>query len=266
MNSREAALQGGSRGPALVAGNPSQSRMVQAIRRTGELQMPPGQKIPDAEIAIIEQWIAAGANWPRAATQAQTWWSFRKPVRPAVPTRKDAWGRTPIDAFIANKLADQKLTPAREADRRTLVRRAYLDLQGLPPTAEQVEKFVSNNAPDAYEQLIDDLLASPRYGEKWGRHWLDLARYGDTAGFEQDPYLVYAWRYRDYVIDSFNNDKPYDRFVREQIGGDEIYPDDPPSMSGTGFYTVGPNRDMLYKVEDINRVETQYHFYIAQLL
>ena len=147
-------------------------------------------------------------------------------------------------------------SPAKEADRRTLVRRAYLDLHGLPPTAAQVEKFVADPAPDAYEKLIDELLASPRYGEKWGRHWLDLTRYGDTAGFEQDPYLLYAWRYRDYVIDSFNNDKPYDRFVKEQIAGDELYPDDPPSMSGTGFYTVGPNRDMLYKVEDINRVET----------
>ena len=164
--------------------------------------------------------------------------------------------RTPIDGFIAAKLAEQKLKPAKEADRLDLIRRAYLDLHGLPPTAEQVEKFVADPAPDAYEKLIDELLASPRYGEKWGRHWLDLARYGDTAGFEQDPYLLYAWRYRDYVIDSFNNDKPYDRFVKEQIGGDELYPDDPPSMSGTGFYTVGPNRDMLYKVEDINRVET----------
>ena len=121
---------------------------------------------------------------------------------------------------------------------------------------EQVEKFVADPAPDAYDKLIDELLASKRYGEKWGRHWLDLTRYGDTAGFEQDPYLLYAWRYRDYVIDSFNNDKPYDRFVKEQIGGDELYPDDPASMTGTGFYTVGPNRDMLYKVEDINRVET----------
>jgi hypothetical protein len=183
------------------------------------------------------------------------WWSFRKPVRPPVPATT-AWGRNAIDAFIAAKHAEQKLKPAKEADRATLARRAYLELHGLPPTAEQVEKFVADPAPDAYEKLIDELLASPRYGEKWGRHWLDLARYGDTAGFEQDPYLLYAWRYRDYVIDSFNNDKPYDRFVKEQIAGDELYPDEPPAMSGTGFYTVGPNRDMLYKVEDINRVET----------
>jgi mono/diheme cytochrome c family protein len=259
LDSREAALKGGTRGPALVAGDAVHSRLVQAIKRSGDLMMPPGPKLPDAEIAVIEKWVASGAAWPKSAaapaTAAQSWWSFQKPVRPAVPA-KDAWARTAIDAFIGKKLAEEKLKPAREADRRTLIRRAYLDLHGLPPTAEQVEKFVNDPAPDAYEKLIDELLASPRYGEKWGRHWLDLARYGDTAGFEQDPYLIYAWRYRDYVIDSFNNDKPYDRFVKEQIGGDELYPDDPASMAGTGFYTVGPNRDMLYKVEDINRVET----------
>ena len=260
LDSREAALQGGTRGPAMVPGNPAQSRMVQAIRRTSELSMPPGPKLAESEIATIESWIAAGGAWPKT-TPATTnsvpdWWSFHKPVRPPVPASKDPWVRNPIDAFVAAKLSEHGLKPAREADRRTLIRRAYLDLHGLPPTAQQVEAFVANPAPDAYEKLIDELLASPRYGEKWGRHWLDLARYGDTAGFEQDPYLLYAWRYRDYVIDSFNNDKPYDRFVKEQIGGDELYPDDPPSMSGTGFYTVGPNRDMLYKVEDINRVET----------
>ncbi|MDQ1471754.1 MAG: hypothetical protein QOJ99_3234, partial [Bryobacterales bacterium] len=262
LNSREAALKGGTRGAAIVPGNASGSRLVQAMRRTGDLSMPPGPKLADSEIATVERWIAGGAAWPTTISgassqnQSQTWWSFQKPVHPPVPVSSNTWVRTPIDAFIARRLASEKLTPAKEADRRTLIRRAYLDLHGLPPTAEQTAKFVSDPAPDAYEKLIDELLASPRYGEKWGRHWLDLARYGDTAGFEQDPYALYAWRYRDYVIDSFNNDKPYDRFVREQIGGDELYPDDPPSMSGTGFYTVGPNRDMLYKVEDINRTET----------
>jgi mono/diheme cytochrome c family protein len=258
LDSRDAALKGGTRGPAIVAGNAAQSRLVQAIRRNGDVLMPPGPKLPDAEIATLERWIAAGAQWPAATAKApaQTWWSFKPPVRPQPPAVKDAWVRTPVDAFILQKLVTEKLKPAREADRRTLARRAYLDLHGLPPTAEQLDKFANDSAADAYEKLIDELLASPRYGEKWGRHWLDLARYGDTAGFEQDPYLLYAWRYRDYVIDSFNNDKPYDRFVKEQIAGDELYPDDPPSMSGTGFYTVGPNRDMLYKVEDINRVET----------
>ena len=137
-----------------------------------------------------------------------------------------------------------------------MIRRAYFDLHGLPPAAEKIDSFVNDKSPDAYDKLIDELLASPRYGEKWGRHWLDLVRYGDTSGFEQDPYLLYAWRYRDYVIDSFNQDKPYDRFVKEQIAGDELYPDDPVAQSGTGYFTVGPNRDMLYKVEDVNRIET----------
>src|SRR4051794_15063609 len=260
LDSRESLLKGGNRGPAIVAGNPAQSRMIQALRRSGDLAMPPGPKLSDPEIAIVERWIQSGAPWPKTAVTAnpppQTWWAFVKPVRPAMPPVHDSWVRTPVDAFVLDKLNNAKLKPAREADRRTLARRAYLDLHGLPPTAEQLEKFAADPAPDAYEKLIDELLASPRYGEKWGRHWLDLARYGDTAGFEQDPYLLYAWRYRDYVIDSFNNDKPYDRFVKEQIAGDELYPDDPASMTGTGFYTVGPNRDMLYKVEDINRVET----------
>jgi hypothetical protein len=257
LDTREAALKGGKRGPAMVAGNAASSRLVQAIRRSGDLQMPPGPKLADTDIALIERWIAGGARWPSvtAGAAARKWWSFERPVRPAVPA-KDTWSRTAIDAFVAKELASQKLKPAREADRRVLARRLYLDLHGLPPTAQQIEKFVNDPSSDAYEKLVDELLASPRYGEKWGRHWLDLARYGDTAGFEQDPYLLYAWRYRDYVIDSFNNDKPYDRFVREQIGGDELYSDDPAAMTGTGFYTVGPNRDMLYKVEDINRVET----------
>jgi hypothetical protein len=168
--------------------------------------------------------------------------------------------RTPIDAFILEKLRSQHLNPAPEADRFTLIRRATFDLHGLPPTVEQVLAFANNPAPDAYEKLIDELLQSPRYGEKWGRHWLDLVRYGDTSGFESDPYLLYAWRYRDYVIKSFNDDKPYDRFVKEQIAGDEIFPDDPVSQAGTGYFTVGPNRDMLFKVEDINRVETLTDF------
>ena len=260
LDSREAALKGGTRGAAMVPGNAAQSRLLQAMKRVGPLQMPPGPKLAEAEIAAVEKWIAAGAQWPQNISKrpGTDWWSFIKPVRPAVPgtSVSGSWGKTPIDAFIAKKLGEEKLKPAREADRRTLIRRVYLDLHGLAPSADQIEKFVADPAPDAYEKLIDQLLASPQYGEKWGRHWLDLARYGDTAGFEQDPMLLYSWRYRDYVIDSFNNDKPYDRFVREQIGGDELYPDDPPSMSGTGFYTVGPNRDMLYKVEDTNRQET----------
>jgi len=136
-----------------------------------------------------------------------------------------------------------------------LIRRATFDLHGLPPTRAEIEEFVQDQRADAWPRLIERLLESPRYGERWGKHWLDLVRYGDTSGFEQDPYLLYAWRYRDYVIKSFNSDKPYDRFIKEQIAGDELYGSDPESAQGTGYFTVGTNRDMLYKVEDINRVE-----------
>jgi hypothetical protein len=187
----------------------------------------------------------------QAKPAAATWWAFRAPKRPAVP----AGAANPIDAFVQAKLAEKGLTAAPAADKLTLIRRATFDLHGLPPTSAEIEGFVKDESPDAYRRLIDRLLSSPRYGEKWGKHWLDLVRYGDTSGFEQDPYLLYAWRYRDYVIESFNKDKPYDRFIKEQIAGDELYPEDPVSQQGTGYYTVGTNRDMLFKVEDINRVE-----------
>lgn len=260
LDSREALLKGGKRGPAIVPGTPSASLLIQAVNHTGKLAMPPGKKLDSADIDAFSEWVKAGAEWPLAAVssggQAQKWWSFQPAKRPAVPELKNAWVRTPVDAFILSKLQASKLSPASEADKRTLARRAFFDLHGLPPSAERIDQFVADPSPDAYEKLIDELLASPRYGEKWGRFWLDLVRYGDTSGFEQDPHLLYAWRYRDYVIQSFNEDKPYDRFIKEQIAGDELYPDDPVAQSGTGYYTVGPNRDMLFKVEDINRVET----------
>jgi hypothetical protein len=250
-------LAGGKRGPALLEGKSAQSLLLKAVEHDGPLTMPPGKKLDSAEIATLKRWLEAGAPWPSkaASDRSASWWSFRRPVRPPVPNAYSQAG-SPIDAFILAKLAEKGLNPAHEADRRTLIRRASFDLHGLPPSAEQIERFVNDPATDAYDKLVEELLASPHYGEKWGRHWLDLVRYGDTSGFEQDPYLLYAWRYRDYVIESFNKDKPYDRFIKEQIAGDEIYPDDPASQSGTGYYTVGPNRDMLYKVEDINRIET----------
>ena len=252
IDSRDALLKGGTRGSAIKPGSSQSSLLIQAVSHSGKLVMPPGKKIDAADAELLARWVDSGAFWP----EASKWWSFQSPVRPAVPSSSDSWVRTPIDAFILPKLQAAKLQPAAEADRRTTIRRLYFDLHGLPPTAEAIEKFVDDKSADAYEKLVDQLLASPRYGEKWGRHWLDLVRYGDTSGFEQDPYLLYAWRYRDYVIDSFNQDKPYDRFVKEQIAGDELYPDDPVAQTGTGYYTVGPNRDMLYKVEDVNRLET----------
>jgi mono/diheme cytochrome c family protein len=253
LNTRENLLKGGSRGAALVPGKAEESLLYKAVAHIGEVKMPPGGALKPEEVQAIKEWIDGGAQWSSGATAtaANTWWAFKKPVRPAVPSGS----ANPIDAFIDQKLRASGIPAAAQADRLTLIRRASYDLTGLPPTREQIDQFVNDKSPQAWESAIDRLLASPRYGEKWGRHWLDLARYGDTAGFEQDPYLLLAWRYRDYVVKSFNDDKPYDRFTKEQIAGDELYPTDPEARTGTGFYRVGTNRDMLFKVEDVNLVE-----------
>jgi cytochrome c551/c552 len=228
LRDRQALLKGGKRGPAIVPGNADGSLLYQAVKREGDLQMPPGKSgLPPEDVAILRDWIDAGASWDTAApaaAAAPSWWSFKKVSRPPVPEVKNAaWVRSPIDKFILAKLEEKGLQPAKETGRRTLVRRAYFDLHGLPPTPEQVDEFVHDQSPDAYEKLIDRLLASPRYGERWGRYWLDLVRYADTSGFETDHFFVTAWRYRDWVIESFNNDKPYTTFVQEQIAADELW-------------------------------------------
>ncbi|MGH9721956.1 MAG: PSD1 and planctomycete cytochrome C domain-containing protein [Bryobacteraceae bacterium] len=259
LRERATILRGGRRGPAIVPGNAAASRLYKAVLRDGELQMPPGKDaLPKAETEALRAWIDNGAPWDAAPlTTEPSWWSFRKAVRAPVPEVREAiWVRTPIDALILRKLEEKGLRPARAADKRVLIRRAYFDLHGLPPSPAEVEQFVNDSAPDAYEKLIDRLLASPRYGERWGRHWLDVVRYADTGGFETDVYFANAWRYRDYVIQSFNDDKPYNVFVEEQIAADEIWPDNlelegayelPRSKQtnlsrriGTGLYTIGP--------------------------
>ncbi|MBS1831800.1 MAG: DUF1549 domain-containing protein, partial [Acidobacteria bacterium] len=227
-------------------------RLRAAIAYTGKIKMPPGGPLPAEDADAIQKWLASGATWTASKTSVPTHWAFQKVVKPKTGNS--------IDSFVAAKLAEKSLKMAPEADKRTLIRRATFDLHGLPPSQAEIDAFVADTAPDAYAKLIDRLLASPRYGEKWGLHWLDLARYGDTSGFEQDPYLLYSWRYRDYVVKSFNDDKPYDRFILETVAGDEIFPEDPEAQQGTGFYTVGANRDMLYKVEDINREESLTDF------
>ncbi|MEZ6072840.1 MAG: DUF1549 and DUF1553 domain-containing protein [Pirellulales bacterium] len=210
-------------------------------------------------IAVL---IALSGNASISRADDVDLWSLNKPSRPAVPDASTLAGgdrvRNPIDAFVFRALEERGLAAAPPADRQTLVRRAYFDLLGLPPTPEQVEAFVSDTSDDAWPRLIDELLASPHYGERWGRHWLDVARYADSGGYETDIYYRNAWRYRDYVIKSFNDDKPYDRFVQEQIAGDELWPDnldlDPKHVyqvseekrrhlearTGTGFYALGP--------------------------
>ena len=243
LRDRATTLKGGKRGPALVPGNAAASLLYKAVRHEGELQMPAGKPaLTTTEVNLLRDWIDAGARWDAMPSKpAAAWWSFRKPIRPAVPRAT----RNPIDAFIQAKLDEHHLQAAPPADRRTLVRRAYFDLHGLPPTPEQVDQFVNDPSPDAYEKLIDRLLDSPRYGERWGRYWLDLVRYADTSGFETDHFFITAWRYRDYVIKSFNTDKPYNTFVQEQIAADELW--------STNMDLEGTLKLPKQKEENVNR-------------
>src|SRR5205823_11080857 len=181
----------------------------------------------------LRRWIAAGANWPAH-------WAYRPLARPPLPApRLPGWARTPIDLFILDKLAGRKLTPAPEAERRTLLRRVALDLTGLPPTAEEVDAFLADTRPDAYERVVDRLLASPAYGERWARHWMDVVHFAETHGHDQDRPREHAWPYRDYLIRAFNEDRPYDRFVREQVAGDVLFPGEPWATVATGFLATG---------------------------
>ncbi len=248
LDSRGAMLAGGDSGAAIEPGAPDSSLLMEAVRHES-FEMPPAGKMPDEAIETLAAWIEMGAPWPGdqgkpARTEAapkitdedRAWWAFQPVARPAVPEVADrGWSKTPIDNFIFEKLAANELTPAEEADRLTLIRRATYDLTGLPPTAEEIDAFLADNSPRAYEALVDRLLDSPRYGEHWGRFWLDLVRYAESDGYRQDAYRATAWRYRDYVIQSFNDDKPYDQFVREQLAGDEIAPDDPNALVATGY-------------------------------
>jgi hypothetical protein len=224
--------------------------LLEAIRQTGDLKMPPSGKLPASEIAALEAWVARGAPWPakailaapdKIAQAAAKHWAFQPVKRPPVPATPGEWGKTPIDSFILAKLDAAKLAPSPAADKRVLIRRATFDLIGLPPKPEEVEAFVADADPEAYPKLLDRLLASPRYGERWGRHWLDVARYADNKGyvfFEQKEY-PWAWTYRDYAIAAFNADLPYDRFVTEQLAADQLNGGDPKALAALGFLTVG---------------------------
>jgi len=247
-------LRGGKNGPAIVPGEPEKSQFFHAISyEDKDLQMPPdGKKLSDEQIADLKKWIAIGAPWPESevivakplgefSDEDRAWWSFQPVRKISPPALPEGTGRvhTPVDQFVLAKLKESKLTQAPEATRLELVRRAYYDLHGISPTPEQVKAFVEDPRPDAYEHLIDELLESPLYGVRWAQHWLDLARYAESDGYRGDDYRPNAWPYRDYVIRSFNEDKPYDRFVREQLAGDEINPDDPNVLVATGFLRHG---------------------------
>ena len=238
----------------VVPGHPEQSLIIKALQYDGELKMPPAKKLAPEQIAHLTQWVKMGAPWPGAEQPAtptrrselqvtdkdRAHWAFRPVKRPTPPaTRDGAWGLNPIDAFILAKLEAKELTPNPPAAKRELIRRAYYDLIGLPPTPEEVEAFVADSSPGAYEVLVDRLLDSPHYGEKWGRHWLDLVRFAETNSYERDNPKPNPWRYRDYVIRAFNDDKPYDQFLREQLAGDELPEADADAIIATGYYRLG---------------------------
>ena len=243
LRSREGLVKGGSRGSAIVPGDASASLLYGALEYSGELKMPPTGRLPDEAVMAIGDWIDGGAPFAQAyETSGLDWGGFDEEDLWAIRAVEKIEGPSGIDSLLRSKLAEAELTPAPRADRRTLIRRATIDLTGLPPTPGQVSAFVTDPDGDeaAFRKVVDRLLASPSYGERWGRHWLDVTRYADTAGFANDYERPNAWRYRDYVIRSFNNDKPYDRFVLEQIAGDELFPDDPEAILATGFLRMGP--------------------------
>jgi mono/diheme cytochrome c family protein len=253
LTTRAAALEGGDTGPALDAKNPAASLFLKAIDfKTEGMQMPPKGKLPAKELAVLTKWVTDGMPFPAdklggtdiakkegvVTEEAKKYWAYQPVKRPTVPVSRDA-KRSAIDAFIAAKRDEKGLRPVAPAPKVALVRRAYYDLHGLPPTPEQIDEFVKDESPAAWERLIDKLLASPHYGEKWGRHWLDVVRYAETNGYERDGPKPFAWRYRDYVIKSFNDDKPYDQFVKEQLAGDEMPGYQPDAVIATGFYRLG---------------------------
>jgi hypothetical protein len=241
VTSRESLVKGGDSGPAISPGSLDESWFMDMV--TGDEPMMPKDSEPlsTEQLADLRQWIEAGADWPAEVEVAGQLWSLCPVQRPEVPKVSDStWVTTPIDAFILKRLDDEGLKPAPRADRVALIRRATFDLHGLPPTPEAIDNFLADDSADGFAKVIERLLESPRYGERWGRHWLDLASYADSHGFELDYPRPNAWRYRDYVIQAINEDTPYDEFLHEQLAGDVLAPDDPKFLVATGFLGAGP--------------------------
>ncbi len=249
LDTREASLKGGDSGAAFIAGAPEKSLLMEAVRyKNRDLQMPPKQRLSDSEIQTLETWIQMGAPDPRTSAvspksakpidiqEGRKFWSFTPLKRFAVPAVAKA--SSPIDAFIQTKLQENNLSHAPPADKRTLIRRATFDLTGLPPTPQDTEVFVADTSPEAFYRVIERLLASPQYGERWGRHWLDVARYADSNGMDENVAFGHAWRYRDYVVRAFNEDKPFNQFLIEQIAGD-LLPRGEEALTATGFLALG---------------------------
>ncbi|WP_010586750.1 PSD1 and planctomycete cytochrome C domain-containing protein [Schlesneria paludicola] len=251
LDSRETILTGGDSGPAIAPGAPGESLLIRAVSHTDDnVKMPPKEKLTDQQIADLTRWVSMGAPYPASAAAKGKYrdpnhWSFQPLQRPAVPlTQNSTWGRGSLDQFILNRLERENLVPAERADKRTLIRRATFDLTGLPPTPDEVEAFLQDDRPDADERLFDRLLAAPAYGERWGRHWLDVARYADSNGLDENIAHGNAWRYRDYVISSFNEDRSFDQFLLEQLSGDLLTAttdaDRHRMLVATGFLAIGP--------------------------
>ncbi|MBS0204162.1 MAG: PSD1 domain-containing protein [Planctomycetes bacterium] len=253
LDSRAALLKGGDTGPAIVPGQPEDSLLIRAIRHVdADLKMPPAPKerLSDRQIAEIVQWVKQGAPYPDSKPQLGRYrdpnhWAFQAPAVHAAPNVQDSnWSRSELDRFILARLEQAKLSPSPSADKRTLLRRATFDLTGLPPTADEIGEFLADDRPDAFARLIDRLLASPSYGERWGRHWLDVARYADSNGLDENVAHGNAWRYRDYVVQAFNVDTPYDQFLIEQLAGDLLPTTDATvrnqNLIATGFLAIGP--------------------------
>jgi len=281
LRAREGLLKGGSRGVAVVPGKAEQSLMYQYLIGKQQPRMPLGGELSRAEIELVKRWIEAGAEWATPTTVAnkedaesdqvpvatykgrpisaeeRNYWAFRQPVRTAVPAvRQAAWVKNPVDAFVLAKLEANGLQPSPPADKRTLLRRVTFDLTGLPPTPEEIQAFLADTSPAAYAKVVRRLLASPRYGERWAQHWLDVVRFGETNGYELDAERPQAWRYRDYVIRSLNDDKPYDRFLLEQIAGDELDPSSFEMQVATGFLRAGPQHVVAGNQDEaLNRQE-----------
>jgi len=258
LDSREGMQVGGDSGPALVPGKPHASRLIRAVRYSdSDLQMPPDGRLSKAEITALEHWVKIGAPDPRDGSaprrsqpeidleSGRQHWAFRAVAKPPLPpVQAPQWARAPLDRFVLARLEAAGIEPPAPADKRTLIRRATFDLTGLPPTPAEIDAFLADESPDAFVKAIDRLLASPAYGERWGRHWLDVARYADSNGLDENLAYGTAWRYRDYVIAAFNCDKPYDRFVREQLAGDLLPAENRrerhEQLIATGFLSLGP--------------------------
>ncbi len=253
LDSKQGWLIGGDSGPAVVAGEIDNSLLIAAIKYES-LEMPPEKQLDDETIADFERWVDRGAYDPRVGSTPQTridpvaaadHWAFQPLESPAIPETQDDWVQNPIDAFVLQKLNNLDWRPAPKADKYTLIRRATFDLIGLPPSIEEIESFVNDDSPDSYSKVIDRLLASPHYGQRWGRHWLDLVRYADTNGADENHDMPNAWRYRDWVFRALNRDLPLDDFIVQQMAGDLLCEDqDEPIIAdlitATGMLVIGP--------------------------